>query len=99
MMASGGVEKRVLLDLQRSISKSHAKDTAALEETERNILYSKYLTVGKYGLCEGSGSDQRSWMHSEPIRLEIQKAAMSIRLQARSTYVGSLYNDILVECI
>lgn len=93
MVTGGDVEKRVFLDLQRSISKPQAKDTAALQDTERHILYSKYLTVGKYGLCEGSGSEQRSWMHSEPIRLEIQKAAMRSRFHACSRYGYSVFNN------
>lgn len=88
MTSSVGAEKRVLLELHRSISNSHSNDTVALEDSEKQLLYSKYLLVGKYGASEGVLKDRLAWMHSEPIRLECHKAAMALRVQEQSRYDG-----------
>lgn len=97
MTSSVGAEKRVLLELHRSISNSHSNDTVALEDSEKQLLYSKYVLVGKYGASDGVLKDRLAWMHSEPIRLECHKAAMALRVQEQSRYDGCACVEYLMD--
>lgn len=76
---SSVVEKRVFLELQRSISKYHSSDNPASGELEKHILYAQYLLVGKYGSDSGSSLDRLAWLHADPIRLECHKEALNLR--------------------
>ena len=82
--------EQTLLRSQQAISKSIVQtqiDSTSAEDhvdLERSILESKYI-LGVYGVdWERKKDDALSWCHSEPVRLELDDAALRCRVASYS---------------
>jgi hypothetical protein len=80
--------EQTLLRSQQAISKSFVQtetnSTSAEDhvDLERRILESKYI-LGAYGV-DWESKKENAWCHSEPVRLELDDAALRCRVASYS---------------